>query len=346
MSLLHPQRPIALQQTVNVFAESTSSESPASLEPDNFLAFYLYLYIKISGATLAQLNKEFSNVRFVTVLDPNMGEDTTSDIDPLLFFYLSSLIPKNITDRSTLYQGNKVEGLIRAAQSYGIAITAPDYMIRSEPLEYARAFLDRNREFMAKIYACYLSYALPDRMKESAAGYAEETSKSITFLYMVGILMIEKVLVHKYSTVLNDVHLKNHYEDYCVFKDQCQHLFGKFWVYAGVLSPNLWEEYKRTDGFTHLWIVAGCLADGNEVTFRNISIGGKNIVAYGAESFYKLILERSNPANTNTQPMAVPNKLHARDAVNLINAKHAQWIGSTTSNASQANNDQVSTFDP
>jgi len=326
---IHPQIAIGLKQRVKVFTSSNSASDPSALPEKDFLAFYLYLFIKYSTYDNDRFVRHNHGLEVVFEDDVSNSDDSLNGIEILLFFYYTTMIPKNYTLSTQTYEKNKVLGLSRAAEAFGYYIHDLNYHIKPDVLSYTREFMNRNQMLFSTIFGSFISYATEAGLSSAVSSYAVETSKSVEYIYMSGVMMIEKILIERNSLLFTDVRLRGPYQKYLEYKEGCIHLFKDKWVYSAVLAPNLWDTYKRSEGFKMLWLLSAGLAEGEYESLRQLTVNGSNIISLLNRDSLLIAILNNYRDRVARSAYAGPTNVHNMDTANLLNRQFQNWTGST-----------------
>lgn len=317
--------------SVLIYSNASIAEDPSSLEANQFLAYYLYLWKKLTGHSSQHLATHFSGINFYYE-DYAFDQDTDyNTIEPYLFLYLTTIIPRTPSDSFAKYQGNKVKGLVRQCAELGVDITERNYIIGADVVREVKEFMDSHHHLFAECFASFLSVAEEANKMKAGYAYATELKPSVRYVNMVGIMMIEDVLISPTHLILTHYSLAQAVKSYDKFKTQLVDMYGSNWVYGAVLARNAWNQFKSEHHFKLLWITAGLLCDGTDHrNYRNVTIGGSNVLQYANTNPYKEIL-RFNRTLEQSETFVATSSIHNDAILNQIKSQFNSWTGDDNS---------------
>jgi len=328
MPFLVPQPPFGeLRRRVVIYTESNGSANPASYDCEGFLAYFLYLYTRVSGVSISELSGKYPSLFFDQETDNSINDENLVKIDILAFFYFVTVLPKNNTENSKKYRKNKLEGLVKAADNYDVVIVPDDYTLLDSVIKFTRDFLDTNVILRADIFSILISYTMNDNSRLPGASFAIETAKSMNYVYMVGVEMIENILVSTYPQVTMETGLRVAWANYNRFKLACKTLYKDKWIYSGMLAPHLWSNFKQTQSFITLWVLSAGLAPHGS-NYRKVSIGGKSIMERVAETYIKRLVDKHTKLSHNPY---LPNSIFNQGDAAIMNQPSHFISGSNSS---------------
>lgn len=285
---------IAAFEKVDIYLNASFMQNPSKVNLFNMIPSFLYLLKRFSFEEDSEdaFRSEYKSFESVFVPQPDeMSQDPSyDDLEPLFFCYLTTLIPKNHTASFIKYQRSKVKGLIRAAEPFSFVMESKNYIIHPGILEELRKFCDRHPKVLSNAMKLVLGFSDP-RADSPVKIFAQESLSSIEYAYMLGGYLIEAQLVIPGHACLSNALVINHLKAHTRYKNMSTGKWGIIgWKYSALLDRDAYQDYKRSESFKFLYILAACVGSLNDDNYGKMKINKVRVKAYRAIEPFKTIL--------------------------------------------------------
>lgn len=308
---------------VPVYKVAHLCEDFSALSITNIIPYLMYLYCYFTGTAQNMLGIRFSSVSF-QFIDQPAGESQDPRYDGMsanIFGYIITSIPRNHTLSFVGYSLNKSKGLQRAGEALGAMYDPAELNIPLSALSHARVFFDNNWKIYQECFKVLLSFASPD-LSFAGYSYALELMKSVQFVYMQGIKMIEDYIIEGEPILRSIPLVANNLVGYYRFRKRQISEHGQYWKFSAVLDIHAWRKYKETEGFKTLWKIAAICASFEEKSYLSLTIDGMSVQQLRDQTKYSVIVSKFMKAS---EGLVIANDIIAEGQAKKASDLFASW---------------------
>lgn len=274
-------------ETTDVYTSASFSGDLSKLTLDSIVPSIIYLFMKYGQISQEQLVSDNPDIKFNFVEQPatQIINEFYDTLDPFVYSYIVTSIPRNHTDKFMEYQKNKAKGLIRQAEYVGVAGLDDEFIIKSDVLDHASDFFKRFHRLFSNMVKIVIGMANPD-YRNAATDFATQMLKSIEYGNMVGVKLIEEVLLQPSHPILTDHEVNSYMNHYKKFKRLAMRGDASLWTYTALLNRPLWDAYSKSNHFNELWIYAAVIGYNLTKSYGTMVIRKKNVMFYHLNTTY------------------------------------------------------------
>lgn len=321
---------------VEVYRNASVSGDISQLTPESIVQAYIYLYIQSRGASVEWMTSTYTDCDFQYVeQDPDtIADPELNFLDPFVFCYLTTCVPRKHTEGFAKYQGNKSKGLVRVADIYKKLVDDAAFIVPTNSLIALRTFLDQHTELFSDCVRTLISIASPAYATQEQK-FASESLKSIEYCYMVGVMLIERYIVEPNHFVLAHVTVQSYMKEYTKWRDEAIKRYGSNWVFTAMIDREHWSRISKKYWFEMLWKVSGAFAVSVDPDMGLLQIGKTTVGAAMQEPNIRRI---TNMFKDASEEVLGHSATHTEASQEKLQNQFSLWTGgSGASGASAAN---------
>lgn len=313
---------VAAVETVTIGTQESASSDIQNLTDTQFLSFYLYLYMKFARVTQEYMIATYRSLNFNFSPPYSLPSNNPlyDDLDPYLFCYMTTLIPRNHTSSFQKYQRNKVKGIVRMGEELGLVMISDSYMVDNEVLVSVRDFMDRHLSIYSASFELLLGFANPN-LDGPVMSFALEVLRSVEYAYLTGVKIIQEYIIEPNSLILQQNEIKSYIRLYNSFYQMAYNRYGDNWIFVGILDRNLWNKYSRKTAMKELYKVAMCIGSLTHSSFLSSTIDGKTVAIISRHPKYANLINMHQTIESIVLPGAEYTEQDRAD----IQARMRSW---------------------